>query len=239
MTGTSLVTDSLEELAAITPGDALTAPDAAKGLAVLNRMIDSMNIGRGNIFTSRIDTWVLTSNQQTYTVGPTGVFVMPRPLGLSHMNLFIPGGSTPVRRPIRLLNDTQWAAKTVQNIVGLPVECYSDGSNPLTTWYFYMIPDQAYTIETYTWQQFTQLNALTDAILIPQGYQEFWTLALAIRLAAAYGRTPSAMTLALYSDAKAAVWAMNSKSPRLRSDGELPGDAGGLYNWISGELEDF
>lgn len=310
-----LITEALEEIVAITAGDPLNATDAAKGLTGLNRLIDTGNIGRGNIYAERIDTWTLTIGKQTYTIGvdPAGVlvpdFAAARPVRLTRANLLLPSGGNTTRRKINVLTKDEWASKKSQNIAGLPVDLYNDGADPLSKYYIYQIPDQAYVIETYSWQQLagcgpiigtgtvttvastntvtwvsglqftaaqagagivingvtyvvaTYTNATTlvlttnpgdqatavayttggiaTLIIVPPGYWEYWMYSLAIRLAAPFGKVPSAATIAAWQQARENVFALNSKSPRMSCDGDLPSGGEGLYNWVAGEEEDW
>lgn len=307
-----LIIESLEELEAMTAGDPLNTTDGLKGLSVLNRLIDTGNAGRGNIYSQRTDTYTLTIGKQSYTIGvdasgvATADFTSVRPVRITRANLLMISGSSTIRRKIKLLTDQEWQRKKLQNVAGLPVEVYNDGGNPLSTLWFYQNPDTAYQVELYTWQQFAQIPAATaigtvttngtavvwasgtnftgiapgtgivingvtyvvsvntdsthltlrtsagvqtsavpyvsggiaTLIQIPPGYYEYWLYSLAIRLAAPFGRTPSATTIAAYDEAKEAVQSLNSVSPRTRADGDLPGGGGGLYNWLSGEVDD-
>lgn len=239
-TGTALVTDALEEIGALAAGDVIPAGDGAKGLLALNRMIDSQGIDRAMIYTSRIDLLSLTGGKQKYTIGidPSGGssadFNITRPVRIDRANLLLTTGGSVVRRPLNLLSDGQWAAKTFQAVSGPSADVYNDGSYPLSTLYFYPIPDQAYGYEQYSWQQFGQLVALTDNILIPPGYYEYWVYGLAMRLAAAFGRQVPATTAQFFSESRAMIRRTNSKAPHIYSEGE---SGTGLYNWRSG-LED-
>jgi hypothetical protein len=234
-----LITEALEEIGAIAAGDPLTTVDGAKGLAVLNRMILSSNNSRGAIVSERVDTYTLQTGVQNYTIGvdPAGIltstFTGPRPLGLSRVNLLMPSGGNTVRRKINILTTAQWSAKTLTSVTGLPIEIYNDGGNPQSTWSFYQIPDRAWQIEAYTWQQFAALAALTTAIQAPPGCYEFWLYGLALLLCALFGRTAAATTIALYQEAKTNYESMNAESPRIASDGDHASGAG-LYNWLSG-----
>lgn len=244
MLASDLIIDALEEIRIVTAGDTLVTADGAKGLAVLNRFVDGSNIHRGNIFTERIDSLTLQVGQQTYTIGidPAAVltptFALPRPVRLSRCNLLLPGGSTTVRRKINLLTKEQWSRKAVQNIAGLPIDLYNDMADPLSTYWIYQIPDQAYVIETYSWQQFAPIAALSTVLQFPQGYQEYWTMGLALRLAAAYGVTPSETTIKFFQEARENVMALNALTPTLRCDTDTSASDGeGWYNYLSGESE--
>lgn len=244
LTGTALVTEALEELRAMTAGDPLDTTDGAKGLACLNRLIDTSNITRSTILTERADVYTLTSGQQDYTIGsdPTGDttpdFDAVRPIEVTRANLLLtstdPGT---VYRQIRILTRREWRSKAVRGVSGMPIELYSDKGNPLTKWSFYMIPDAAWEVEIWSLQQSSPLAALTDKIVIAPGYYEWWLYSLTMRLAGPFGIEPMDTTVALWKAAEEAVKSRNLESPPIAGNCDLD-DNGGLYNWMSGLEED-
>lgn len=240
LTVLDLITEALEEIGASAAGEPLTTDDQAKALAVLKRLVLSSNINRGNIATLRIDNWTLTNGKQKYTIGidPAAApivadFVAVRPIRIERANVLLSAGGTTVRRKLDLLEDYQWAAKAFQNINSIPLELYNDAAYPLSTYYFYPIPDQNYVIETYTWQEFAQA-AVTDVLAIPPGYYEYWMYSAAIRLCGPFGRTPGPTTVEMYNQVRGDVMALNTPSPRIRSDSGLESLWGGTYNWLTG-----
>lgn len=243
LTGTALATEALEELGASTAGDTLDSTDGAKALSALNRLIDTTNITRGNIVTEQVDTWTMTIGQQDYTIGqdPNGVltpdFDAQRPVRVTRANLLMTTGSSTIRRKITLLTKKQWERKVLQNAPGMPIEMYNDGDFPLSTYHFDMTPDQAYDFETYSWKQFSPLATLATKIAIPPGYYEFWLYSLVMRLAGPFRKQPSATTIQLWKDARAAVQIHNAGAIRNRLNTDLESNEQGLYNWMSGEME--
>jgi hypothetical protein len=242
LTGTALVTEALEELRAMTAGDTLDATDGAKGLACLNRLIDTSNIGRGSILTERAEVRTLVIGQQSYTIGvdPDGGsadFATTRPIRVTRANLLLTSGDDTVYRPIRILTREEWRRKGTRDIAGMPVEMYSDGGNPLTKWWFYMTPDQYYQVEIWSWRQSAPLDALTDKIIVPPGYYEWWLYSLAMRLAGPFGIEPMDTTVALWKRAEEAIKSLNLESPAMALDSDLDDCGAGLYNWSSGEVE--
>ena len=239
-TATQLVTEALEEIQAISGGETLSAIDGAKALRVLNRMIEGQGIDRGLIYTSVIEQFPLAGGKQKYTMGkdPTSGsiadFDTMRPVRIDSANVLLTSGGSVVRRPLNLIGDGQWAAKAFQAVPGLPADLYNDGSYPFSILYLYPVPDQAYGLEIYSWQQFSQIATLAANILIPPGYYEFWVYGLAIRLAPVFGIQASSSTVQMHNEGRAIIRRMNSKAPRIASDDEA---GTGLYNWRSG-LED-
>lgn len=168
-----LITDAMQELGALAAGEPLLTPtgamtpDAAKGLATYNRMIDAVQISKGNIFTERADLYTLVIGQQAYTIGidPTGVamatFPVVRPIRLSRVNVLLAsGGSGPIYRKVSIRSAAQWGARQYRRTQAIPYEMYPDYAYPLSTWQFFPYPDQAYQIEVWSWQQFAQAGPI-------------------------------------------------------------------------------
>lgn len=241
LTVQDLIQDALEEIMAVPAGDTAGTPDLTKGLAVLKRMVDAQNIDRGNISCLRRDTRTLVAGTQSYTIGidPAAVpvvatFAAVRPIRIERANVLVTSAGGTTYEPLNLLTLPEWAAKTDRSTRSRPLDLYNDLASPLSTWYFDPIPDAAYVIETWTWQQFAYA-ALADVLIVPPGYYEYWVLGLAIRLAAAFGKEPRATTAALFIEARANVQALNAPSPRMRSDADLcDDDARGRRGWLNG-----
>jgi hypothetical protein len=239
LTVQDLITDALEELAAVPAGDTPATQDLVKGLAVLKRFVEASNLHRGNIKAIRRDTRTLTAGTQSYTIGidPSGVltatFAAVRPIRIERASVLLTSGSGTLYEPLNLITVEDWSEKTTRSTQSLPKDLFTDEGAPLTTWRFDPIPDQNYTIETWTWQQFAQ-SALADVLTLPQGYYEYWVYGLAIRLAAAYGKDPRATTVALFDEARQNVMALNLPSPRMASNADLDDDQPAGYNWLDG-----
>lgn len=245
ITVSALLTAAAEELEVVDSGGSLTTAEQNSMIARLQRLIDSSNIQRPLIFSERIDLLTLTANMQSYTIGidPTGsntaTFNVPRPTKIERANLLL---TSSVRREMAVLTDKEWAAIRYQSVTGPPQGVYFDKgfgtgtSSGFGNLFFYMIPDQAYQFELYSWAQNVNIGATSDLINYPPGYADYWLYALVMRCASMFGRQPTAAHVALFQDAKEAIMSQNCPSPELVNN-ELGGN-GGLYNWLTGEVED-
>lgn len=213
------------------PGETVSAEDAATVLSEFQDFIDEMNTEGLNIYTRDIKTFSLVGGVQTRTVGPTGQWVMDRPQVIEEMNLFISSG---VRRPMRLLPDEQWANIRFQNVQGPPLYCYNDGSFPNSTFYFYPIPNAAYSLEFYTWDLLTQPADLTTQIAYPPGYKNLFKYNLAERLAMVFDRplNPAVQRAAMLAMGK--VKAKNSQPPMIAGNAGFAVDGIGWYDYRVG-----
>lgn len=248
----ALIQAAAEELQVVNSGGSLTTNEKASAIDRLQRLIDGAGVQRPLIFGERLDSLTLVPNQQSYTIGkdPTAInianFDVPWPTKIRRANLLL---STTVRRPLRIFTPEQWAAVRYQQVTGPPQGLYFDrnfGTNGgalsgFGTMRFYMIPDQAYAWEMYSWQQQPSVALTTDLLNYPPGYADFWLYSAVVRLASMFGTEPTATQIQLLRDARDAITTENTPSPELTGgDGALIGNRdAALYNWLDGTSEDY
>ena len=235
----------------LAPGRTPSPEQFAEAIPTLNRMLASWSINRLDIYTIDIVPFTLTPGKKIYTIGvdPTGQkkadFAGPRPVLIERASIIFgnpinsiwddpgfqwdsasnwdgtPGISTPIRRPIELIDDEQWQQIRVQDIPqGLPSKLYDDYSYPLSNLYFWTQPALAYQVELYYWHALPTFATLNDAVVLPPGYERAITFNLAREIAAMYP-TNSHMAPMSYQIAKEALEAIetvNAPTPRLQAD---------------------
>ena len=145
-----------------------------------NRMIGSWNIDGYKVYTTSIDRYQLKPGQSSYFIGPSGDlqsppgFNAPRPNFIERAKIVLLGSSPEIRMDVDILTDKQWAAKSITELAGpWPWELYNDGASPDSKLLVYPFPTQINDLELYTWQQIhTTLVAASDAVVLPDGYEE-------------------------------------------------------------------
>lgn len=81
MTSADIIIDALTAIGEISRGQTPSPEDLDHGLVELNDMIATWSNERLSLFTVQRNKYLLTANQQDYTVGPTASdFVQSRPL---------------------------------------------------------------------------------------------------------------------------------------------------------------
>lgn len=245
MTALDLMNASAKAIGHLRPGARLNTSAGDDCLRVLNSMIGSMNTLSSNIFTRSVAQYTMTANKQSYTIGDTtGVLtdiaaVRPQKIEEGGVNLFITNAPLAIRRPIRLIDDTEWASIRLQAVYTFPECLYYDGGNydpsgtvpTYPTLYFYPIPASNYTWEMYTWSALGTVPDVTSEIVLPPGYDETLIYGLAIRIAPLLGQTVPPDVRLLAQKAEAQMQSLNSQTPKIRNDMAGFGRTG--VNWIS------
>jgi hypothetical protein len=225
-------------------GVGANSSELTRGLQVWNNMVDTSNTSRAMIFTEVENLFNTANQQQTYSWGTGGTWNAPRPARVTQANLLLTTGPA-IRRPIRILDRSQWGSISLQQIYTYPDKMYVDYANVALdatpgalNAYLEPIPDAAYQLETYSWQANAAAAAITTAIAFPPGYQEYWINGLAIRLAPMHRLPVPQSVLDIYRTASQGIARVNAAQacPRLKGDAAL-GTGAGLYNWLSGLRE--
>ena len=226
--------------AAITLGPQRTPSPAQFQDAIeeLTRLIASLNIDRYNIY-SRYTISAPLNGGKTYTIGidPQGFvtadFNVPRPNGIEAANI-ISNQTPPFRYPLALVTEQQWSKIRVQDIPNtIPQVMYNDRAYPIATLYLWGQPFAGYLLELYCWHSVPTFQALTDVVVLPDGYVDALVLNLAVRLVTHFPLAPNVPRQVdpnLYQQAREAlmrVESLNAPQPVAVVSG-LCGDRG--YN---------
>lgn len=225
------------------PGITPSSDQFAELIPMVNRMLASWNCDGHRIFETSIDSYDIGDGSKIYKIGPGATFDNPRPLHISLANVIFPT-SPAVRRPIRILDKSQWSSITVQDVAGAPpTYLYYDYGFDENGWAQIYIRPQAptgYSLELYTWLAIkASFTAVDDAVTLPPGYEEAIVWNGAIKAAGMY-------PLESHLDPTAGVQAdrslqtlvtYNSKCPPQPNESGYLGRGGGYYNYMSGQIE--
>jgi hypothetical protein len=229
-----LITDALDLVGVSAPGETVQAADAQRAFRALNRMLSSWNTEGLMVYSINIQTFTLTGNQQSYTIGPGGNFNTTRPERIEQAYLRVPSSSN-LDLPLRLLTDSEWADIRLKPTTSdLPRMLYNDGNNPLSTLYLWPVPTQANVLVLYVWNQLSQYADLSDTVTLPPGYEEAIVYNLAVRLATSFGRPIPPEVSAIAATSKGAIKSVNITPTYLRCDDALVSHDTPTFNWMTG-----
>lgn len=234
-----LIKDALMEIGVYSQGETPSAEDAAFGLSKLNRLFDSWNAKKLNIYNVDFTSYTLTPSLQPHTIGPTGTFtVAQRPVRIENASIILTTSSPSVRCPLNIRNDDWWANLRVRDILTtLPTDLYYSPSWPNGSLFLWPIPTAAYGIELETWTLLGQIANLTTSISLPPGYQDAVTYTLALTLCPAFAKQPDAVLVGAWQKAMQIIQSVNSAVPRMTTrDFGMPmaGPERPFFNYLTG-----
>lgn len=188
-----LINATFRLLGIVAEGESCTASQANNALESLNDMIETLNLDNLMVYTISRQTFPLTINQQSYTLGTGGNFNQSRPVRIENASVLLTGASPQIELPIEMMRDQDWQDVVVKSVTSsFPLSMYADGGFPLNTLYFWPIPAQACSVVLYMWNQIQPYAALGDTVTFPNGYRRALRYLLACELAPEYGMEPPA-----------------------------------------------
>lgn len=235
-TALDIIQDSLELLGVYAPGETLSAADAARGLSVLNDMLDVWSNESLACFAWHTTSFTLQAGVSQYTIGAGGVISDTRPLRVSD-----DAGSAYLldvnnnRYPMDVLDQMSWNLRVTAEInSNLPDTLFYDPQFPLGIINIWPTPNLAYTCFFSSYLQLGDFAALTSAFSLPPGYKRAITTNLALSLKPYFtGSQIDPLVLEEARQTKGTVKRNNMRSQRSIYEPELIARGSSTYNIYS------
>lgn len=205
----------------------------ADALATLNAMLDAWNAEGFWIPRMGVrDLYTLEAGKASYTLGPDADWNAPRPFRIEGAGIIIDGREQPLDDPLTF---GQWAEIRDKAAAGIPSRFYDDGAYPAANVYFHPVPQSAYQVALYVWDQILKFASTDETVLFPAGgYEMAVRYGLAVELAAANpGNSISPLTIAKASEYKAAVKRKNFRTRLMGND--APGVCRHSFDIMTGD----
>ncbi len=164
-TALDLIQDSVERLGVYAPGETMTAADSARGLIVLNDLVDEWSDEFLYIYDLVPTTITLVAAQGSYTIGVTGTpsIAQQRPVRIS----MGPGQATAtiaaVETPVNVVSAVEWnAIESIASGVGTPDTLFYDARYPNGVLNLAPVPDAIGDVVFQAWSPVTVFASLFD-----------------------------------------------------------------------------
>lgn len=181
-----------------------------------------------------IDTGLVSTGQQSYTVGTGGDFNIVRPDRLEDAYVRLPNSSpNPVDLSLQILQAREdYDRVTLKQLVSLPWCIFYDAAYPTGLVYPYPIPNASiYEIHIVTKVQLGFLTSIGQLLNLPPEYIPALKFNLAVRLRSFYGRPADPALIGLAKDALNLIRNANTQIPMLVMPRDLTGNS--VYNIFS------
>jgi hypothetical protein len=214
MSGTLLdcVSGALTALGQLGSGQTASPEDGALGFRQANLILSSASANRLMLYNVSTRQFVMSATTPSYTLGPTGVFVGPRPTFVESAQINV--GATNYWSPISVWDKRQWdAIRNKGAIADVPDGVYPDYAFPNVILNFNPAPIATPAFRIGTWEQLTQFATLFDQVgnAFPPEYEEWIEAALAVRLAPFYDQQVTQDVMMRLQKAEAAVMSKNAQ----------------------------
>ena len=186
-TARDIIKSALKKIAVLGTGSSLSNEDATDGLTELNAMIAQFSVEGSMIYNTAEETFPLTANQQTYTIGSGGDFNTDIPVDIKSMTYTI--GS--IDYALTPYNEYQWSNISLKSTAGIPYVYWFKDNYPLASINLYYVPSSSGTLTIYSDKRLTGFTDLDTVYAMPPQYESMLVYNLAVRLAPEYEREAS------------------------------------------------
>lgn len=205
-TAGTLIKSAFGLLGVYQPNETMTATDGQDGLSRLNMLMGQLSLSPLSIPCRIREVFDMTADKggptNPYTIGPTGNFVTSRPNKIEQAALLLTTAQpNPVEVPLSILTNDAYDAIQVKDLSNLQPTglfyqpTFASGLGKIFLW---PVPTVAYNdLVIYRLEQLATFTSLSASIDLPPGADEMLVYALAMRLAAPYGKVcpPDVMVL--------------------------------------------
>lgn len=201
---------ALKDLGALGIGQAISADDTADALSTVNMMLDSWQAERLMVY-HLIDTAILSTGKQSYTVGLGGDFNIARPIKIASAYARLnPGTANPIDYPVKMLDAREdYARIALKSLASFPEWAFYDAAMPLGNLLYYPVPNSSFELHILTMEQLPQFPTPATVITLPPGYLSAIRYNLAIWLCGMYQIDPPRSVQVLASGTKRTIKRMN------------------------------
>ena len=239
LTALGTITSALRVLGVVRPGETLSGPKAADALGIANAFLDSLATEHLTIPALTRDVFDLIASQQTYRIGPSATWNIPRPERIDGAGLILNASTPAVEIPLGILTDEAYRAISIKTLTSLlPTALWynptiTDGWGTVFLW-----PnptDATNDIALYTQTALAQFANLTTVYLMAPGYARMLRYNLALELAPDFGVDVPAVVAMHAAQSMAAIKRVNMRAVDLPVDPAFATNRRAFYNIQSGE----
>ncbi len=200
-TARDMIRRSMLKVGILTKTETPSADEASDALNSLNNMISSWSNESMLIYSTAIESFPLTANVASYTIGSGQTFDTTKPIKI--VDAFVRQSSS-VDTPMVVITDENYDEIINKTSPGLPYFLNYNNGHPTGIIKLWPVPASAYTLFIRSEKQLTEFT-LDSVIDLPAGWEQAIIYNLAILLAPEYGEKVDAVTVQIARESKGAI----------------------------------
>lgn len=206
-TAATLIDGALQNLGQIEGGSTANAQEYTDGLAILNRLLGTLNNEIGMCYALREETLTFTASVSR-TIGPTGNLVTARPVEIVMAWVVLNNVSIPVQ----IITDEEYGAIHDKTTTGdYPRRLNYKPTVANGTVYFWPVPNTTGTMKLLTRTPLTAFATTADTVTLPDGWEEMLIFNLAVRWAPQFPGSLTSEVAGIAKETKATLRRMNKQ----------------------------
>lgn len=165
-------------------GEEPSDDEAQDGLVALNAMLDSFSNDKQMIYAPTLDTIAWSGNTASYTVGPSGTVITPRPMSLLDSCYYVLGNVSYPLIPLTVDEYNELTLKTLNTTN--PQYIWFNPTYPNAEITLFPTPSTGISLKLWSNKRLLSIPDLTTQVDLPPGYTDLIDYNLAERLAPEY-----------------------------------------------------
>lgn len=203
---------ALKDIGALGIGQSIGPDDTADLLATANMMLGQWQGERLSVY-HLVDTALISTGAQSYTVGIGGNFNVLRPIKINAAYARLnPGTSNPIDYPVTMIDAREdYSRIGLKSLVSFPEFAFYDAAYPLGNLFLYPVPNSSFELHIVTMEALPQFTVVSGAINLPPEYMAAIRYNLGVWLAPSYQIEPMRSLVMLAANAKRVIRRMNTQ----------------------------
>lgn len=243
-TAGDLVTSTLRLLGVIGGSQTPSADQQDTGLDALNMLTGSFNTNILDCFKitdlyTALTPKAVQDPPLPFTIGPTATdIIVARPVAIELASLVLTSTSPDISIPLELFDGDleSWMKIQVLNVgTSIPMKMYYDRNWPNGNIYLWPYLNAAATLRLGFREMLDDALTWNSTLSLPPGYLRFLKFNLAVEVAPEFQREPSPTVVDIAEKSKAAIEALNSRTPEVLMDPSLGGQDQYGWNYLTGQ----
>lgn len=238
MTVRDLIFSSLRLIGVLAVGQTPSAQEQVDALSALNIYIDGLGAEFGAIPAVVPETFTCVSGQQTYTMGPTGLFTTTRPTKIIDAQTVVLGSNPVQTLPLKVINVDIFSnifVKSVQSTI--PLWLYNDNAFPNVNLNLWPVPQLNSQLVIWSLKALTQFANVNAVVAMPPAGVGMLKYNLAVELAPEYGKANLDQKVVALADKYMRSYKRligQNREWYMGTDDALVGPKGS-FNWLTGD----
>jgi hypothetical protein len=210
-TARDLITSALRKIQVLGNGSTLDPTEADQALETLNSLLSSFSAEGAITFEETLESFTLTNNKASYTIGAGEDFSTTAPLYITAA--YVRQGDTDY--PVTSFDEQEYSRISQKDISGsVPRIYYYDTNFPVATIYFYPVPSSSDTFFMHSRKALTSFTTLDTVFNMPEQYKAMLIHNLAVWIAPEYEREASPTIKKLAAKTKKTVLVQNERNEK-------------------------
>jgi hypothetical protein len=218
----------MRQLGVYSIGEEPSDDETQNGLEALNAMLDSWATENLFVYAKTLDVVPLIAGQQSFTIGPSGTVVSPRPVSIDESSYIL---YQSVTYGLNKLTDQEYQSISLKTLdSGIPTGFWPLMNMPDATVTLWPVPSD--TMDLYLWSNklITSFPDLTTNVVLPPGYERAIAYSLSEEIAPEYEVPVSVSVVMKATQARKNIKRINTQVPLMSMPYGIPAN-GTFYDW--------